>query len=284
MRLHLLGVRGSTPAPGAAFIRYGGHTSCVALAADGEAPRLALDAGTGLRNLPALLDGGPFHGTLLLGHLHWDHTHGLPFCPAIDRDDAMVRLLLPEQGAPAIEVLGRAMSPPHFPIDPSGLHGQWRFDGLAPGHHRLEGFDVLAREIPHTGGTTFGFRVSDGSSAIAYLSDHGPSALGAGPDGWGPYHDAARDLARDVDVLVHDAQHTAEELPAFAHFGHSAAEYAVALGEHSGARTVVLYHHDPRRTDDELDEIVARFSSAAVVVIGAREGAELVVSGDQPPA
>ena len=79
MRTYLCGVRGSTPAPGAEFVRYGGHTSCVALAHDGGAgPTLVLDAGIGLRRVTALLGGQPFSGTIVLTHLHWDHVHGLP--------------------------------------------------------------------------------------------------------------------------------------------------------------------------------------------------------------
>ena len=215
VRVHVLGVRGSTPAPGHEFARYGGNTSCLALARDGQPPSLVIDAGTGLRGLGALLGESPFQGTLLLGHLHWDHTQGLPFSRAVDNDCAEVRLCLPaqEDGDAAIDVLRRAMSPPHFPIGPEGLRGHWTFEGLEPGSHHLAGFEVLALEIPHKGGRTFGYRISDGRASIAYLSDHGPSALGPGPDGWGPYHDAALALAADVDVLVHDAQHTAAELP-----------------------------------------------------------------------
>ena len=75
MRIHLCGVRGSTPAPGAEFVRYGGHTSCVAITPDdaapgGGAPRLILDAGTGLRRVTGLLGGAPFAGTIILTHLH----------------------------------------------------------------------------------------------------------------------------------------------------------------------------------------------------------------------
>lgn len=274
MRVHVLGVRGSTPAPGHAFARHGGNTSCVALARDGEPPTLVLDAGTGIRGLGALLGEAPFRGVVLLGHLHWDHTQGLPFSRAIDHDSAEVRLCLPDQedGAAAVDVLRRGMSPPHFPIEPEGLRGAWTFTGLSPGHHELGGFDVLAEEIPHKGGRTFGYRVSDDHSAIAYLSDHGPSALGPGPDGWGPYHEAALTLAADVDLLIHDAQHTATELPARARFGHSAADYAVRLGERSGAKEVVLFHHDPARTDTEVDGIVASFADATVGVRAAAEG------------
>ncbi len=259
---------------GSDFVRVGGHTSCVALTHDGEAtPRLVLDAGTGLRNLSALLDASPFRGTILLGHLHWDHTQGLPFFRAGDRDDARVSLRLPEQGAPAVDLIRRFMSPPAFPIEPTGLRGEWSFESIDEGVHDIEGFEVLAQEIPHKGGRTFGYRITDGRSSLAYLSDHGPAALGPGVDGLGPYHDAALELAADVDVLIHDAQYTAEELPARASFGHAAAEYAVELARRAGAARVLLFHHDPARTDDEVDGIERGLRTGEhVVVEAAREG------------
>ena len=76
MRVHLCGVRGSTPAPGSQFLRYGGHTSCVALAHDDSAPTLILDTGTGVRLVPELLGGASFNGAILYSHLHWDHCSG----------------------------------------------------------------------------------------------------------------------------------------------------------------------------------------------------------------
>jgi phosphoribosyl 1,2-cyclic phosphodiesterase len=271
VRVHICGVRGSTPAPGAEFARYGGHTSCLALAADGAAPSLILDAGTGIRRVTGLLDGRAFAGSILLGHLHWDHTQGLPFFAAGDDPDARTTLYLPAQGDP-VEVLSRFMAPPHFPIPPTSLRGTWRFEGLEAGDHEIEGFSVLALDIPHKGGRTFGYRVSDGRSSLAYLSDHNPVALEPGPHGLGPHHDTALRLAEGVDVLVHDAQHTAEELPAKAAFGHSAAEYALTLAEAAGARRVLLYHHDPNRTDREMDALLARFGESPIPVDAAREG------------
>jgi phosphoribosyl 1,2-cyclic phosphodiesterase len=274
VRLHFCGVRGSTPAPGPDFVRYGGHTSCVAIAHDDAPPTIILDAGTGIRRVTGLLNGQPFTGTILLTHLHWDHVQGLPFFRGGDRDDAQVTLLLPDQqdGTSAEQVLSRAMSPPHFPISPGQLRGRWTFTAISPGQLQAGGFTIEAREIPHKGGRTIGYRISDGRSAVAYVTDHCPTALGPGPDGWGEYHSGALELAAGADVLIHDAQLLAEELPAQAAFGHAAADYAIGLARRAGARRVVLFHHQPDRTDDELDKIAQRFTgSPAPVTVAAEE-------------
>jgi phosphoribosyl 1,2-cyclic phosphodiesterase len=273
VRLQFCGVRGSTPAPGPDFVRYGGHTSCVAVSHDDAPPALILDAGTGIRRVTALLGGQPFSGTILLTHLHWDHVQGLPFFRGGDHDDAQVTLLLPDQqdGSTAEQVLSRAMSPPHFPIAPGQLRGDWSFSAISPGRLQASGFTIEAREIPHKGGRTIGYRVSDGRSAVAYVTDHCPTALGPGPEGWGEYHDGALELAAGADVLIHDAQLLAEEVPAQAAFGHAAAEYAIELACLARARQVVLFHHQPGRTDDELDKIGQRFAGSPVPVTVAME-------------
>jgi phosphoribosyl 1,2-cyclic phosphodiesterase len=272
VELFFCGVRGSTPAPGEAYIRYGGHTSCVAVAHDGAAPSLVLDGGTGLTILDGVLGDAPFQGTILLGHLHWDHTHGLPFFAAGSRPGHRMQVLMPGQGADAEGVLARAFSPPHFPVEPRVLGPGWTFGSIEEGGHELEGFSVLAKDIPHKGGRTFGFRVTDGTGSVAYFSDHHPLALGPGPAGVGELHDAAVELAAGVDLLIHDAQYTAEELPRLAYLGHSCPEYAIALAEAAGARQVCLFHHAPQRADCEIDEMVGRLRSDHVPILVAAEG------------
>jgi ribonuclease BN (tRNA processing enzyme) len=250
-------------------VRYGGHTSCVALSRDGDAaPTLLLDAGTGVRSCTSLCGDAPFSGTILLSHLHWDHLQGLPFISGADRDGVRVKVLVPDQldGDDAVSVLARGMSPPHFPARPDELRGDWHFDLHEPGERPIEGFSVMTSEIPHKGGRTYGFRVSDGHSILTYMPDHCPSALGPGPEGWGEYHPAAMALASDADVLVHDAQLVAEEVAREADFGHSAGEYAVELARRAGSRNVVLCHHKPDRTDDALDEIARRYIGQPVTL------------------
>ncbi len=264
--MHLCGVRGSTPAPGIEFVRYGGHTSCVALAHDGAAaPSLILDAGAGVQRVSRLLQGAPFDGTILLSHLHWDHIVGLPFFAAADNLDARVTVLLPEQEtrASAESVLAGMMSPPYFPVGPTELRGEWDFATVAPEEWLLEGFTVLAREIPHKGGRTFGYRISDEHSTLAYIPDHCPTTLGPGEDGFGEYHPAALELARDADVLLHDAQLFPTELAAEADFGHAVADYSVELARRSGTRSVLLFHHRYDRTDDALDGLARRLGGGS---------------------
>ncbi|GII59645.1 MBL fold metallo-hydrolase [Planotetraspora thailandica] len=245
MRLALLGVRGSTPAPGPEFVRYGGHTSCVAvLPDDSDVPRLVLDAGTGLRGLGRLLGAAPFRGSIMLTHLHWDHLQGLPFCPSVDRPDARVDLRLPGGGDPR-RLLARVMSPPHFPIDPGGLGGEWRFltsdDGI------VEGYTVRVAEIAHKGGVTHGIRVEGDGVSVAYLPDHCPQIESA----------AAEKLAWGVDLLLHDGQFLAGEQAQADAYGHATVADAVAFARRCDARRLVLTHHAPGRTDDDLDALGA---------------------------
>jgi phosphoribosyl 1,2-cyclic phosphodiesterase len=276
VRLELLGVRGSTPAPGADFVRYGGHTACVAVTADGAThPTLVLDAGTGLRTLTARLDGRAYDGAVLLSHLHWDHAQGLPFFAAGDRDDARVDLYLPAQGgASGRDLLARSFSPPSFPIEPEGLRGRWGFHALDAGRHRVEGFDVVAAEVEHKGGRTFGYRVQDASGSVAYLPDHAPAA-GRSAE--------LEQLIEGVDVLLHDAQFVEAERAVAVDYGHATVEDAVALARACGAGRLVLFHHSPARTDDALDEIAAWAPALAgeLPVVVAREGMTLDVGRAQ---
>jgi phosphoribosyl 1,2-cyclic phosphodiesterase len=269
VQLVLLGVRGSTPAPGPDYTRYGGHTSSVAVIPTGApAPTLVLDAGTGIRQLPELLGPEPFRGSILLSHLHWDHVEGLPFCRAVDRDDARVDLHVPEQdGISARDLLARTMSPPSFPIVPEGLMGSWRFLPAPEGTASIEGFEVTAAGIGHKGGRTLGYRVASSGASFAYLPDHAPS---------GGMTAAARDLVDGVDVLLHDAQFTEPERRLADDYGHATVQDAVALAGSAGVGLLVLFHHSPVRTDDQLDRILDLVESPVPVVV-AREGMRVPV-------
>ena len=164
------------------------------------------------------------------------------------------------------------MSPPSFPITPEGLRGSWAFNGLAPGRSDIGGFGVTAAEVAHKGGRTYGYRVEDHSGSIAYLPDHSPTQ-GCSDD--------VLAMIRGVDLLLHDAQFFETERSTADLFGHSTVEEAIELATAAGAGTLVLFHHGPNRTDDELD-LVARNTTASMPVLVAREGMILEVYSQQP--
>jgi len=272
VRLLPLGVRGSTPATGAEFDRYGGDTSCVAVYGDDDAvPRLVLDAGTGLRRLTPLLGGRAFAGSILVSHMHWDHVQGIPFFVAGDRPDASVDLFVPAQESRSgRDLLAALMAPPQFPITPEGLQGRWTFTALDTGWFEVEGFRVRAEEVRHKGGRTFGYRVEDDTGAIAYLPDH---VVSEGVD------DATREMIRGVNVLLHDAQFVVAERKLADAYGHSTIGDAVDLALECSVGALTLFHHGPARTDDQLDEIArsVTYIETSLSVTVARQGVEIPI-------
>ena len=264
MRVHILGVRGSTPAPGADFARVGGHTSCVAIAADDGPPTLVLDAGTGIRGLDRLLGGEPFRGTLALTHLHWDHVMGLPFATAIDRPDAEARMLVPSEGADPAALLSPHAGPALLPgrgRRPAGAPRRGRADGGAGARRAASSLE--SRWLPHGRGRALGFRVEDRRRALAYIPDHGPDGVGAD----------ALALCREADLMLHDGHFIAGEEAEARAAGHSTVAEAVALARAAGARRLLLTHHHPARTDGQVERL-------AVGVGGARAGGGRRPGGD----
>ena len=250
VRVHLCGVRGSIPATGRDFLRYGGQTSCVAHRPRRRASAAgsSWDAGTGLRPATVAAGAAGRSPARSCSRTDWDHVHGLPFFAAGDRPDARVTLLLPEQGstgqggtgqggtgqggpASAEAVLARGMSPPHFPITPGELRGSVAFGFLTPGRDQGRGLhggggprSRTRAAGPSGTGSATGIRCWPTRPTTAPLT-------GAGPEGWGEYHPAALALAAVGRTRsIHDAFLLPQELAAQAFLGHAAADYAVGLG------------------------------------------------------
>jgi phosphoribosyl 1,2-cyclic phosphodiesterase len=275
IKLTFHGVRGSTPCAGEQYRRYGGNTSCALLEVDGHTP-IIFDMGTGLRPCGQTLDtDGPFHGTVLLSHLHWDHIQGLPFFGPISQPDAVLDVYGPTQEAgPLDAVFAGVMRQPYFPITPDELHGTVRFHGAGTEDFAVNGAKVRSRWIRHTS-PTIGFRVDVEGVSVAYVSDHGPGCSDD-PDDFVPAD--VLEIGDGVDLLIHDSQHTCEEFENKRHFGHSTIDYAVHVAREAGARRLALFHHCPSHSDDEVDLMHLDASALAervadnLEVLAAREG------------
>jgi len=253
MRLTFHGVRGSTPCHGPDVQRHGGNTSCVTLDAAG-APPILFDIGTGARHAAAR---GPFDGVCLLGHLHWDHVQGLPFFPPLLSPEGRLRVLAPPpgDGRSVSEVIADAIRPPLFPVALADLPGTVEFVDCTDSVVEIGSVTVTIRSVPHVG-PTVGFRVAGAAGSVAYVSDHQQPTDRSIPDG-------VRELCEGVDVLIHDAQYTDDEFAHRSHWGHSTYGYALELARECAVGTLVLFHHDPQRSDDELDVLVDRVRELA---------------------
>lgn len=250
------GVRGSTPCQGLEVAVFGGNTSCVSIAHPGEQP-LVLDLGTGLRYFAALLDPAtPFHGTALLSHLHWDHVQGLPFFHPLLRAGAQLQIHAPTQddGAHPGEMMKRILQPPFFPVSLDEIPGDVEIHAAKP-EFSVGGYRVTTADVPHNG-PTIGYRVELGRASVVYISDHQEDLAGG-------IAESVVELCRGADLLIHDAQYTAEDLAAKANWGHCTPDYAVAVAEAAGVKGLALFHHDPAHDDRQVEAMAARAAERA---------------------
>jgi len=255
MRVTFHGVRGSVPAPGPQTSRYGGNTSCVEVRlSDGST--LALDAGTGLRELGKILvregRSSPVH--LFLSHTHWDHVMGLPFfAPLYDKNNHLLVYPLANEAQERFQ--RNIFDDIHFPVSVNDIPSKVEFARPEGEVWQVGSAKVRRIQLNHPGGAQ-GFRIDDGGASIAYLTDNEISAART----LVTIDDIAR-FADGVDLLIHDSQYVPADMPHKKGFGHSLVEDVLKLGQFAKPGRLVLFHHDPDRTDEALDEIGSRATS-----------------------
>ncbi len=229
--------------------------------------------GTGMRYFdPSRLGDSPFRGHVLLSHLHWDHTQGLPFFTPILCPGSRVDIYGPaqEDGRTVGDVLTEVVRPPVFPIGLTTFPGLLDFHDVSDTDFSLsDEVSVMARLIPHVG-PTCGYRLTWKGRSIAYLSDHQMPY-----DGSMSASDNALELAAGADMLIHDSQYTPTEFVHKSTWGHCTVEYAIWLAAEAGVETLVLFHHDPSRYDDAIDEIAVSARRS-----GERKGVQVVAAAE----
>ncbi len=277
MTVTFWGVRGSIACSGPSVAKVGGNTPCVEVRAGTE--RLILDAGTGLRALGqrmlaehAASGRGELRATLLFSHLHWDHIQGFPFFPPAYAPHADLRLFGPvaEDGLTTLkDALRGQMTGPWFPVPFGALPSTLRFETVRDSDDLTIGpFDIQMRGLVHPQGS-LGYRIEAGGRRLCFATDTEHPERGFDP--------ALLDLARDVDILIYDAQFTTDEYegrsgPCRRGWGHSTADAATRIARAAGAKKLFLFHHDPGHDDPFIGRIEREARTRFAATWAAREG------------
>lgn len=267
MRVTVWGARGSVPVSGPEYARFGGDTTCLEVrGAGGEV--ILVDAGTGIRRAgDRLVREGVRHVRLLFTHAHWDHLVGFPFFRLLYERGARIEIHgCVGASVPIRGILERAMRPPTFPVDLREVPAELVFPEPGPGSVPSGGVGVESIPLSHPDGGS-GYAFTEGGRRLVFLTDN---ELGfRHPGGRTPAEYAA--FAAGADLLLHDAEFTAEEYRTRAGWGHSVWEEALGLALAARAARLGLWHHNMNRTDDDLERLVAACRGRA----GAAGGGEV---------
>ena len=291
MQVRFWGTRGSIAKPGPDTVRYGGNTSCVQVTS-AAGTRLVIDCGTGAHALgqELMAGGGPLKGHVLISHTHWDHIQGIPFFTPFFVPGNEWDFYAPTGfGESLRETLAGQMEYTYFPITPEAFGATIRYHNLAEGTFEIDDVVVHTRYLNHPA-LTVAFRIEVDGAVVVYACDHEPHsrdlAHAHGPlDGQDRLH---AEFLRNADLVIHDAQYLADEYAGKIGWGHSTVEYAVAVAAAVGVKRLALTHHDPLRTDDKVDALVAHAQTllapggGAIEVFAAAEGMTLDLEGDRP--
>jgi len=282
MQIEFYGVRGSIATPGKETVRYGGNTSCVYVEAS-DGTQFIFDAGTGIRKLGEKLIAQvpPKEINLLFSHYHWDHIQGFPFFLPVYKKGQVINLWAAHlKDVNAHSVLTQ-MTNPHFPVPSDKLEAQVNLLSTDSGIVEIGNNKVYSKSLNHPGGGS-AYRLETPIGDMAYVTDNEldpPSKPTTTYVEW-------LNFLTNVDYLIHDAMYLDDELERIHGWGHSLISQVLQLASDTNVKNLILFHHDPSRTDDQLDAIakksqewMARHNPECQVYV-AKEGSKFLISSD----
>lgn len=295
MRFKFWGVRGSIPTPGPKTVKYGGNTTCIEIRTSAN-DLLILDAGTGIHALAqTLLSQNPLVTHILITHTHWDHIQGLPFFLPLFNPNNHVHVyggLDPVTQMGIERALTVQLQYSYFPISEAQLKARLNYRTLMPGEPVQIGSAKVTPIVLNHPVLNFGYRVddSDGSS-LFFTGDYEMPLNPYRPDepDYAPTQQFIDDKLKEVlaamhgvDALIVDSSYTDAEYQKKTGWGHGTYSSALLLAAQAHAKKLFFTHHEPTRSDDELEAIFhAVLTEADAPTFGvylAREGDEHALS------
>ena len=253
MKIALRGVRGSIPTPGPDTEFFGGNTTCVDVSEEGCV--LVLDGGSGMRNSNSGKTANK-RIDILLTHLHLDHIQGLGFFKPFFNPDLEIHIWGPVSNVQTLYArLSRYLSPPLFPVLLRDLPCKIILHEIENSVFEIGPFTIQSNYVIHPG-PTVGFRIKGRHSIFTFIPDHEP-ALGKNGMQHDPKWISGMDLAVDADLLLHDAQYSSQEYKTKFGWGHSSMQDALQFASIAGVKHLLLAHHDPSHSDEQLKELFA---------------------------
>ena len=296
MRVKFWGVRGSIPCPGPTTAKYGGNTSCYEVE-DDDGNLFIFDAGTGSRELGLSLAGRQIKTIhLFISHTHWDHIQGFPFFTPSYIPGVEINIYGPTHFQKSLRsIMDLQMDYAYFPVSRQQLNAKIIFKDLKEEEIQIGNTTVKSKYSNHPV-TALCYRIESNGKSLVYSGDFEPyyNVLEAGDsdddDDFDDFEDedmdeivAERNRVHKefcaCDLLIHDAQYTAAEYPKFQGWGHSSMEFVLDLAREKQVKKLVLSHHDPQRTDEQLDQLLEKLKGdySDLDFLFSQEGLELTI-------
>jgi len=295
MKVKFWGVRGSIPSPGPKTVRYGGNTTCIEIRTDNN-ELIILDGGTGIFPLSqTLLKELPVTANIFNTHSHWDHIQGLPFFIPIFIPGNKIKLhgsFDPISGEGVERIIAIQLQYSYFPVREVEMKTRFEYANVMPNEPISVGTATVTPVLLNHPVINLGYRIDCNGKSVFFTGDHEPHTNIYSPDddGYAEFqsliegqHQSIVNAIKGVDVLIADSAYTLEEYPAKKGWGHGTFDSSIQLAQAAGAKTLYCTHHEPTRSDDDLEKVFAEALARHPGAEGmldirlAREGEEIII-------